>query len=104
MQDIDKMANADRQPCPYVDSCGLFMELGPNMPGLIERLKGHYCFRNHGVCSRRWVREFLGTERVPKLMMPQQRDWAQRLLLEAGVPYTEFERRCQTSLVRPSRN
>ena len=68
-----------------------------NLPGLVNRFKEHYCGKDHYLCARRWIRDFLGAEKVPELLMPQQHDWAEQLLIEAGVKYSEFQEKYHTS-------
>ncbi len=79
------------QPCPYLETCSLICNHRDKLPGLIDRFMARYCYKNHQACSRRWIREFLGAEKVPDLMMPQQRDWAEQLLFEAGIRYRSFQ-------------
>ena len=85
------------QCCPYMQECMILTTHQENLPGLVNRFKNHYCLKNHHVCARRWIQDFLGIESVPELMMPQQHDWAEQLLMEAGVKYTEFQEKYRMS-------
>ena len=93
MTEIDKKEIASEQCCPYLEVCGLIQTHQDNLPGLVDRFKQDYCFHNHLACSRRWIQDFLGAEKVPELMMPQQHEWAEQLLFEANVSYTAFEQK-----------
>lgn len=86
------------QSCPYMEGCDILKTHQDNLPGLVNRFKEHYCLKNHHVCARRWIRDFLGVESVPELMMPQQHDWAEQLLIEAGVKYSDFQERYRMTL------
>lgn len=48
---------------------------------------------SHASCCRRWIWEFLGAEKVPELMLPHQRDWAQQILMDAGIGYAVLRQR-----------
>lgn len=87
------------QDCPHLNQCPLASQLG-SLRTLIDRFKTNYCFKNHHVCARRWIHDFLGVEKVPELMMPQQHDWAEQLLFEAGVSYKAFEQTYRVPLDR----
>lgn len=86
------------QRCPYMETCRIIQDQQDSLPSLVKRFKNRYCFKNHHVCARRWIQDFLGVEKVPDLMMPQQYDWAEQLLFEAGVPYTTFEEKYRVLL------
>jgi hypothetical protein len=86
------------QTCPYLNRCPLLASQLDTLPTLVDRFKTNYCFKNHHVCARRWIHDFLGFEKVPDLMMPQQHDWAEQLLFEAGVSYKAFEQKYRVPL------
>ena len=83
--------------CPYMEVCNILKTHQENLPGLVNRFREHYCLKNHHVCARRWIWDFLGPENVPELMMPQQHDWAEQLLIEAGVKYSDFQEKYRVS-------
>jgi hypothetical protein len=74
------------------------------LPGLIHRFRDNYCLKNHRACSRRWVQDFLGPDKVPELMMPQQHDWAEQLLFESGVRYAAFQAKYNIPFFKNDRN
>ena len=76
--------------CPYFETCDMIQGGHERFPELVGRFKQKYCSGNHTACSRRWVWDFLGVEKVPELMMPQQHDWAQQILTDSGVAYNTF--------------
>jgi len=76
--------------CPHLEECRLLRDHRENLPGLVTRFKEHYCISHHHLCARRWIRDFLGVDQIPELMMPQQHYWAEQLLMEAGINYSEF--------------
>ena len=78
--------------CPHLGACGIVQGDLEKMPGLVERFKQNYCLGNHAACCRRWVWDFLGVEKVPELMLPHQRDWAQQLLSDSGIGPLAFRR------------
>lgn len=90
MTEWDK-GNSEADRCPYYEVCGIIQNHQDKLPGLINRFKQSYCFKNHHLCSRRWIKDFLGIEKVPELMMPQQHGWAEQLLFESGVRYADFQ-------------
>ena len=89
------------QSCPHFKTCGMIYALQDKLPELIQRFKQNYCHKNHKACSRRWVQDFLGAEKVPELMMPQQYDWAEQLLFESGIRYAAFEKMYQKPRCTP---
>ena len=93
----DKQDAAEKH-CPYLDRCDLIQNHVEHLPGLIDRFKARYCLKRPFACSRRWIWDFLGAEKVPELMMPQQRDWAEQLLFEAGIRYSTFREKYGTPL------
>ena len=76
--------------CPHLKSCNMIQHDHEKFPELIERFKQNYCLQKHHRCSRRWIWDFLGFEKVPELMMPHQHDWAQQVLIDTGIGYNTF--------------
>lgn len=79
--------------CPCGDTCTIVQDQSHKLPELAERFKHTYCEGNYNRCSRRWVQEFLGVEKVPELMLPHQHDWAQQILTDSGIGRTEFRQK-----------
>lgn len=84
--------------CPYLTTCRIIQPQRDKLVKLADRFKEDYCFKNHKGCARRWIKDFLGAEKVPELMMPQQHEWAEQLLFDAGVGYTAFQKKYGASL------
>jgi hypothetical protein len=79
------MAETNEQyRCPRVDKCALFQQEIHKIPALIEKLKQRYCYRDNTRCARLWIANELGTEAVPKTLLPNQYDWAQHILCDVG--------------------
>ena len=79
--------------CPYWDTCDIIQGQHHKLPTLADRFEQTYCLGNYNGCSRRWIRDFLGAEKVPELMLPHQYEWAQQILTESGIGYTAFRQK-----------
>ncbi|MBL7214118.1 MAG: hypothetical protein ISS71_00405 [Phycisphaerae bacterium] len=97
MTETDKKENSSGQRCPYFKTCEFIQSQEDKLPRLTNQFKENYCLKNYYACSRRWIQDFLGAEKVPELMMPQQHDWAEQLLFESGVRYTAFQQKYRSS-------
>lgn len=70
--------------CSCLAKCPFFQRNEGVMPALAQKLKSEYCLHDNTDCCRLWIRQELGAESVPALMLPHQRDWAEQLLRDAG--------------------
>ena len=75
----DKNNDSDYK-CQFITNCPFMKHNEKEMPGLVSRLKEEYCLRDNTHCARKLVRDILGPESVPPLMMPNQNEWARQLL------------------------
>lgn len=78
--------------CSFVEKCAFFNRYGDSLPPRIEKIKIDYCLTDNTFCSRRWVKDVLGFESVPELMMPHQHGWASQLFCDAGMSGLVVER------------
>lgn len=73
--------------CEHMEICKLFaIDAIASNEKLQERFKGTFCNDNSSKCARRLIREKLGTEFVPVLMLPNQMDWARQILSDNCIP------------------
>ena len=86
----EEKENSSAELCPHLESCDMIRGGHESFPELVDRFKQKYCSANHNACSRRWVWDLLGAEKVPELMMPHQHDWAQQVLTDSGIGYSVF--------------
>jgi hypothetical protein len=84
--------------CPYHEKCPMFgNQICTEFPPLSEKLKDQYCRGNFESCARKCIRDTVDKESVPKLMLPQQHDWARQILSEKGVSITQITQLLGTS-------
>ena len=77
--------------CPYHEKCPMFgNQICVEFPPLTEKLKDQFCRGNFESCARKCVRETIGKEFVPIMMLPQQDSWARQILLDHGVSITKI--------------
>jgi hypothetical protein len=77
--------------CPYHEKCPMFgNQICTKFPPLSEKLKDQYCRGKFETCARKCVRETIGKEFVPTMMLPQQSDWARQILSDKGVSITQI--------------
>ena len=81
MQTIDEKV---QYRCPKIQGCAFFQKNANTMPSLADKLKQRYCFRDNKRCARLWINRELGREFLPDLLLPNQYDWAQQILCDAG--------------------
>ena len=86
----EERKNTSTDLCPHIETCNMIQGGQERFPELVDRFKRKYCSGNHSACSRRWIWDFLGPEKVPELMMPHQHDWAQQVLTDACVGHSTF--------------
>jgi hypothetical protein len=73
--------------CEIIQTCLFFNEPAVrDMPGLVKQLKTTYCLGDNTKCARHKVYKALGRQAIPKLMLPDQYDWAQQVLRDAKSP------------------
>lgn len=89
----EEKENLPRDLCPHLEMCDIIQGQQERFPGLVERFQQNYCLKNHNYCSRHWIWDFLGAEKVPALMMPHQHDWAQQVLTDSGIGYKVFRQK-----------
>ena len=69
--------------CEFIDKCPFFNKLEENaMYQLVEKMKSNYCLTDNSLCARLKLRNILGPQSVPVLMMPHQTDWANQIMLD----------------------
>jgi hypothetical protein len=66
------------QTCPFLNDPTIC-----DMPELIKQFKTTYCLEDNTNCARHTIFRVLGRNAVPKLMMPNQLEWAKQILLDA---------------------
>ncbi len=72
--------------CVYHEKCPMFTnQIYTDYPTLSEKLKVQYCRGDFELCARKCLRDTLGKEAVPRLMLPQQYEWAQQILTDHGI-------------------
>jgi len=77
--------------CPYHEKCPMFgNQICTEFPPLSEKLKDQYCRGDFELCARKYVRDTVGKELVPKMMLPQQYDWARQILSDKGISITQI--------------
>ena len=81
----EKVSESQPRQCLYIEKCPFLSENQNNFPGLCQKLKNEFCLRNNQDCARLRLRNALGPEAVPLLLMPHQQDWADQILLDAGI-------------------
>ncbi len=73
--------------CEHMEICKLFaIDAIASNEKLQERFKGTFCNDNSSKCARRLIREKLGKEFVPAVMLPNQIDWARQILSDNCIP------------------
>lgn len=72
--------------CQMIGKCPFFNSFQEKCPALVERLKQAYCLNDNSRCARFHIRKTLGPEHVPVTMMPQQWEWTNMILIDAGRP------------------
>ena len=84
----------EKQPheCPYLNVCPFFTRNQNDMADLCKKLKKEVCLQDNTHCARLRVRDALGMEFVPTLMMPHQHEWADQILLDASKKLSEHPR------------
>ena len=77
--------------CVYHEKCPMFTnQICMDYPTLSEKLKDQYCRGNPELCARKCLRDTLGKEAVPQLMLPQQYEWAQQILADHNISISEI--------------
>ena len=77
--------------CVYHEKCPMFTnQICTDYPTLSEKLKDQYCRGNPELCARKCLRDTLGKEAVPLLMLPQQYEWARQILLDHSISISEI--------------
>jgi hypothetical protein len=73
--------------CELTQTCPFFNE--PTictMSELVKQLKTTYCLGDNTKCARFGLYKALGRKVVPKLMLPNQHDWARQILRDNKSP------------------
>jgi hypothetical protein len=87
----DNLAGDALMFCPYHEKCPMFgNQICTEFPPLSEKLKDQYCRGKFETCARKCVRETIGKEFVPQMMLPQQHDWARQILTDKEIGITQI--------------
>ena len=70
--------------CPFLSQCDFIRENEAKMPELIHRIQSEYCTKALSRCARFRVRQALGPDALPPLLLPDQLDWARQIIEEYG--------------------